>query len=125
MNGLKHLLSILGALIFYSNTSAALYEIPVASQLDRGWYDALGHASPTNSEFGFGGNYTVGKTETEVRNFFIFEVPYFPASEVIQRADFVIFCTSMEDGGYVSPDPSESFVLHSIDRTSFETLRTR
>jgi hypothetical protein len=125
MNGLKHFLSILSALFFFSDASAALYEIPVSSQLDRGWYDALGNASPTNSEFGFGGNYTVGKTETEVRNFFIFEIPVLPASEIIQRADFVIFCTSMEDGGYVSPDPTESFVLHSIDRTSIETLRIR
>jgi hypothetical protein len=125
MNGLKYFLSILGAIFFFPNVPAAVHEIPVASQLDRGWYDALGNASPTNSEFGFGGNYTVGRTETEVRNFFVFQIPTLPAAEKIVRADFVIYCTPSEDGGYVSPDTNETFVLHSIDRTAIETLRAR
>ena len=125
MNGLKYFLSILSAILFFSNAPAAVYQIPVASQLDRGWYDALGNASPTNSEFGFGGNYTVGRTEAEVRNFFVFQIPTLHASEKILRADFVIYCTPSEDGGYVSPDTNETFILHSIDRTSIETLRAR
>ena len=125
MNRLKYFLGMLGAIFVLSNVHAAVYQIPVASQLDRGWYDALGNASPTNSEFGFGGNYTVGRTETEVRNFFVFQIPTLPASEIIQRVDFVIYTTLTEDGGYVSPDTNETFVLHSIDRTSIATLRAR
>src|SRR5688500_3188857 len=125
MNWLKYFHSMMVALFLFPNASAAVYQIPVASQLDRGWYDAIGNASPTNSEFGFGGNYTVGVTHTEVRNFFIFQVPTLHPSETILRADFVIYCTPIEDGGYVSPDTNETFVLHSIDRTSIETLRVR
>lgn len=125
MNWLNYFFSFLVALCLFPHAPAAVYHIPVASQVDRGWYDAIGNASPTNSEFGFGGNYTVGMTETEVRNFFIFKIPTFHPFETIQRADFVIYTTPAEDGGYVSPDTNETFVLHSIDRTSIETLRAR
>lgn len=101
----------------------ATYYIPVASQLDRGWYNAVGEAAPTNAAFGVGGNYTVGMTGSEVRNFFIFQIPQI--AEPIIGAELVLYVTAPEDGGYVSPDGSETLVLYSLDYFSVDVLRRR
>lgn len=100
-----------------------VYVIPVASELDRGWYNSAGEAAPTNTTFGVGGNYTVGMTGAEARNFFIFEIP--TLSEPVVRAELVLFVTAPEDGGYVSPDATETLVFYSVDQFSVELLRRR
>lgn len=102
---------------------AATYFIPVTSQLDRGWYNAAGEAAPTNAAFGVGGNYTVGMTGTEVRNFFVFQIPQI--AEPIISAELVLYVTAPEDGGYVSPDGTETLVLYSLDYFSVDVLRRR
>ena len=116
-------LALCANLLVASTLSAATYTIPITDQLDRGWYNSAGEAAPTNTAFGFGGNYTVGMTGTEARNFFIFDIPQI--AEPIIRAELVLYVTSPEDGGYVSPDPTESLTLYSLDNFSVDVLRRR
>ena len=49
----------------------------VLSSLDRGWYDVNGHHDPGNHNYFVGDGSNVGSSGVPVRNFFVFNIPYF------------------------------------------------
>jgi hypothetical protein len=116
-------LTLCAAFPLIPQITAGTYVIPIASELDRGWYNSAGDAAPTNTTFGVGGNYTVGMADSEARNFFIFEIPQI--TETIVRAELILYVTSPEDGGYASPDPEETLVFYSLDQFPVDVLRRR
>lgn len=102
---------------------AATYTVPVPNQFSRGWYDDTGFHGLDPS---FTDNYYVGREDEQFRNFFIFPLPLLAPGESISSVSLVLYCpanVAAVGRGYDSPDPTETYQLFSIDRTSIAALR--
>jgi hypothetical protein len=77
------------------------------SAIDSGFYNDLGdHVSTATS-------YIVGADPVRLdrRNFFVFDLSGVPAGEIVVSATLRL---EMPVTGYLSPDPSETYVLHDV-----------
>lgn len=81
---------------------------------DSGWYDQSGAHTASND------NYAAGWENTQLRNFFVFDVSGLPAGETILSATLRAYNPAVGEpnasfeGGYDSPDASETYRLVEV-----------
>ena len=81
---------------------------------DSGWFDQSGNHTSSYQ------NYQAGWEDTEVRNFFVFDVSGLPAGEIVLSATFRAYNPAVHEpdvtysGGYNSADTSETYQLVEV-----------
>ena len=115
-------------LAIVSAASAATYVIATPDRSSRGWYESAGLHVIDHDNYIAGLYVDEGEPTAHFRSFFIFPLPTFAPGESITAISLVLYCREVDPvsatfGGYDSPDPTETYELFAVDRTSIAALR--